>query len=120
VLAGTSIALALMLKFQFPGEFCAYCAASIAASLTLYLTAFLTSKDRKKSWSFGGVCTATIAITALYATVPNTVTARALPLASCRCLLPRCNTGAHCTASLAMWCANSVESSGLLAATPRP
>jgi hypothetical protein len=79
VLAGTSIALAITLQAKFPGDFCVYCAASIAASLTLYSAAFFGLRDPNKSWSLGGVCATTIAITALYATYPEVVTARAKP-----------------------------------------
>ena len=79
VLAGTSIALAGTLRAHFPDDVCAYCAASIVASLTLYFTSFASSADAKRIWSFGGVCASTVAITALFATYPETVTARALP-----------------------------------------
>ena len=78
VMAGTSIALALTLKAKFPGEFCAYCAASIAASLTLYGVTFANMQDSRKNLSFGSVIATTILITGLYATYPDTVTASAL------------------------------------------
>lgn len=78
ILAGTSIALAVTLKTQFPDETCAFCMASIAASLTLYFTSFATSEDSERSLSFGGVVASTLLITGLYATYPKDVTASAL------------------------------------------
>lgn len=77
VLAGTSVALAVTLRARFPGEFCAYCAASIVASLTLYLTTFFSSTQRRKSWSFASVCATALAVLGLYTTYPPTVTAGA-------------------------------------------
>lgn len=75
ILAGTSIALAVTLKTQFPDETCPFCLASIAASLILYFTTFFASEDTKKSLSFGGVAASTLLITGLYATYPANVTA---------------------------------------------
>lgn len=80
MLAGTSIALALTLKTKFPGEFCAYCAASIAASFTLYGVSFAQMQDSRKNLSLGSVVATTLLITCLYATYPATVTASAPPL----------------------------------------
>eukprot|EP00892_Ulva_mutabilis_P007170 jgi/Ulvmu1/4825/UM020_0110.1 len=77
ILAGTSIALAVTLKTQFPDETCAFCMASIAASLTLYFTSFFTSRDESKSLSFGSVAATTLLVTGLYATYPDNVTASA-------------------------------------------
>jgi uncharacterized membrane protein len=79
ILAGTSIALALTLKMKFPGQFCAYCAASIVASLTLYFVSFAKLQDSRKNLSFGSVMATTLLITGLFATYPDTVTASALP-----------------------------------------
>lgn len=110
VLAGTSIALAITLQAKFPGDFCAYCAASIATSLTLYFAAFFGSRDPKKSWSFWGVCATTISITALYATYPEVVTARAtLRLASvCSMFCRPCERDTGCF-SVVPWHENVVS-----------
>lgn len=96
ILAGTSIALAVTLKTQFPDEACAFCMASIAASLTLYFTSFFTSEDSGKSLSFGGVVASTLLVTGLYATYPENVTASALLGLACADEMTATSCGSSC------------------------